>query len=113
MPAKGAGTRTVRIRFVKMLTEKNSMNIETEVPELRGFAMARMYFGAGHERREAAAQGAVQTATFVVPWSPEAAALTERDMIETESGRWGIHAVQQMDGHASDIEITTTRRKDR
>ena len=53
-------------------------------------AWARIRFGTGQERREAAQERAVQSATFECEWSATLAAVLITDRISFESEAWDI-----------------------
>jgi head-tail adaptor len=111
MPKIGTATaRTIRVQMLHCIVTENDLGQDTETITPGPYAFAQIKYSMGSERREAAAQGATSAATFIMPWSPEAAAMTERDMIRTDSGDWGIHGILKMDQYAARIEFTCVKR---
>lgn len=59
-------------------------------PIAKGAAWARVFWGSGQERREAAQQQASQTASFVVLANAVTRGITTRDRIVGAGGNWDI-----------------------
>ncbi|HEX8555774.1 MAG TPA: phage head closure protein [Sphingomonas sp.] len=70
-------------------------------------AWARVLFGTGQERREAAAEGASQSATFRVLSSAKTRTVTERFRILFDGRAWDITSIAPI-GVNDEIEFTAT-----
>ena len=108
-----AGNRDRQIQFLRSVvsTEAGSgVENESFVPGAR--AWAKVLFGTGSERREAAAAGGVQTATFRCLSNSALRAVTRRDRILFEGAEWGISAISQVGSQGHELEFTATVRNE-
>ena len=71
---------------------------------------ARVLFGSGQERRQAAADGATMTATFRVPSNSDTRSVTERDRIWFDERAWDIASIATI-GLNDEIDFTATASK--
>lgn len=74
-------------------------------------ALAQVRFGSSAERREAGTEGAIQVATFRVPWSSALAGVVARDRIAGAGGNWDITGFVPIGGEAGEIEFTAVQAK--
>lgn len=105
-----AGERTSRVIFLRPVKAENAMgeDEETGAPAVYARAWARVKYGNAAERRSAAQESAVQTATFAVPYSAKLAALTTADQVQFAGGIWDIRSAVPV-GDRDGIEVTATR----
>lgn len=68
-------------------------------------AWAKVLNGTGAERRQAAAEEAVQTAIFRVLRTPSIGEVTERDTIVARGTRWAIRGIAPRPGLDAEIEF--------
>ncbi len=94
---RSAGRRDCRITFERATVTKNSGGQQVE-SAWAGIAQAwaSILFGTGRERRAAAVEQAVNSATFVCNWSPTLAMVTERDRIIWDGQIFDIESVAPM-----------------
>lgn len=71
-------------------------------------AWARVRFGSGQERREAAQEAGVQAATFEVLWSPTLDDISITDRIQFDGAAWDITNRAPV-GLNSELHFTATR----
>jgi hypothetical protein len=71
-------------------------------------AWAAIFYGRGTERREAAIEGAEQSATFNVATNADLRAVRVTDVIQLGGDSWDITSVAPMD--RSEIDFTAVRR---
>lgn len=108
MAATAAGDRDRRIEFRALTVTRGGMGVEVEAFAHHGYAMAKVLHGRGSERRDAAAAGAVQSATFRVLATTKTRAVTERFRIRDDQAReWGIDGIAHIG--RTEIEFTATR----
>lgn len=86
---------------------ENAFGEPVEAWTTHRIAFAEVIYGSGSERRETAAKGAEQTATFRVLADPETMAVTPADRIQF-SGVWDITNVSPLDRDG--VEYTAIRR---
>lgn len=86
-----AGARDRLIEFQRPTYVRNELNENVEgVPEIIARAWARIRFGTGQERREAAQERASMTATFECLWTPILATVVETDRIVAFDKDWDV-----------------------
>lgn len=104
-----SGQRDRLITFQRATITRSTLGQETESwATTLGTAWASVLYGKGSERREAAAQGASNTATFRTLYNPTLAAVTEKDRI-VFNGNWNITSIALIG--RSEIEFTAVIRK--
>lgn len=103
-----AGSRSHKVTVERATVTRGALGGEVEgVWVTLAVAWAAMRQGTGRERREAAAQGASQPATFVFPRTEVLAGMTEKERIKYRGRIWDIHSiVDSLD--ESEIEVTAT-----
>jgi head-tail adaptor len=88
---RGAGDRNRLITFIRPVATQNDYGEEIEgAPATIVRARARVTYGSGQERREAAAQQASQSATFEVLWTPVLDGVQMTDRIQFDGADWNI-----------------------
>ena len=105
-----AGEYDKRIRFERAVASENSFGEDEETgwEPLGGAVWAKVSYGTGEDRRDAAQEGASIFATFRVRKSAATAAVTERDRISF--GRaWEISSIVPWGDR--DLEFTAKARK--
>jgi SPP1 family predicted phage head-tail adaptor len=108
-----AGKRDRKIEFERAtVTTEAGSGIETETFVSLTFAWAQVFFGTGSERREAAAAGGVQTATFRCLSNSALRGVTRRDRILFAGAKWGISAISQVGAQGHELEFTATVRSE-
>ena len=105
----GRGQCDRLITFERATITRDNMGQESEAWSTTiTTAYASVLYGTGNERREAAAQGASNTATFRTLYNPTLAGVTEKDRI-VYNGNWNITSIAII-GRA-EIEFTAVIRK--
>ena len=107
MTPAGARGRKILFRVASITTDQG---VETESFGDGPQAWARVTFGSGAERREAAAAGSVQAATFRVLSNAAVRAVTRRGRIVFDGDEWGITAIAPVGPQGAEIEFTATVR---
>lgn len=103
-----AGRRDRKITFLKPTATEDGLGVEVESFADHEAAWALVLFGSGQERRDAAAQGAVQSATFRVLSTARIREAAERWRIRDAADvEWGIELVTPIGRR--EIEFTATR----
>ncbi len=102
------GKRDSLIAFERPTTTTNDYGEEIEgTPTTVQQAWARVRFGTGQERREAAQERADQAATFECDWSETLAGITTTDRIRFDADVWDITSRAPL-GHR-EIHFTAIR----
>lgn len=106
-----AGTRNRRITFLRPDTNTDVYGGEIEAPGPDQLAseFAKVLFGTGQERREAAQETADQAATFICVWSPKLDAVKITDRIGFDAAEWDITNIAPV-GLNRELHFTGTRR---
>jgi head-tail adaptor len=97
----------IEIEQATVDTDAAGDDIEAWAPYISQLAEGRR--GAGQERREAALETAVETATFVIPWSPLTAAIKAKDRVQFQ-GTWDVTNVSESLAFRKWVEVTGTKR---
>lgn len=92
------------VTFQRAIVTQDDFGEEIEVWQSVATAWARVFWGRGNERREAAAERGEQPATFAVLSNTETRALTVRDRMISEGLLWDIVGVAPV--ARGEIEIT-------
>lgn len=102
-----AGPRTDLVAFNRATTGQDDYGEETEVWGEIGQEWAKVHYGRGDERRQAAMEQGQLPATFVVPDNAMTRTVTLKDHITFDGGDWNIQS--NIPGKPGDREITATR----
>lgn len=104
-----AGKRNKQITFQTPTTVKNSVGEKVETWGNDFAEWVQIFFGSGDERRQAAREQGVQTATFRALSNTRTRALDLTARILYDGSTWDIRAIVPMDdGH---IEFTAVRER--
>lgn len=110
----GAGKRREAIAFLRGIESRSSLGVVREgMPAVVGTRFANVRFGSSAERREAAADSAVQAATFRTLRDALTATITAEHKIRWDGLDWditGIALVRPAVG-AAELEFTATARR--
>lgn len=108
-----SGDLTERVEFQAPTLSKDAAGIETVSGWAKlADAWVAVRQGNGTERREAAAEAATATATFVARWTPTLGAVTETARILWNGTAYAIHAIAGGRRGEGRLEFTATMRKD-
>lgn len=106
----GAGQRDRKVIFQRATVTRSTLGVEKEGPwSDLGDAMARVLYGTGQERRDAAATGSSQAATFRVLANSMTRGVTTKDRISFDNLVWNITGSVPIGRH--EIEFTATAGK--
>jgi head-tail adaptor len=106
---RGAGDRNRLITFIRPVATQNGYGEDIGgEPATIVRARARVTYGSGQERREAAAQQASQTATFEVLWTPSLDGVLMTDRIAFDDADWNITS-RALVGLNREIHFTAVR----
>lgn len=103
-----AGVRDRLISFERATTTTDDYGDEVETWAEQATAWAKVLFGTGQERREAAQESASQVASFLVNWTPTLAQIGTTDRIQFDSAAWDITSVAPVGRH-DELHITAVR----
>jgi len=101
------GQRNRRISIEASTFTRNAMNEKVETWAMFTEAFAEVLFGTGQERRQAAQEGASQTATFIVLATPKTRQVGTKHRINALGGVWDITSAIPVG--MAEIHITATR----
>lgn len=109
----GVGDYDRLIAFHAATLAEDALGVETETfgstPAAQSWA--KVLFGTGQERRDGAAAGAVQTATFrVTAMDAAVRGITTRDIIRFDGADWGISSIAPVGPQGAELEFAATRR---
>lgn len=103
-----AGRRDQLVTFERFTATENDYGEQVETWGTYAIAWAAVFYGKGDERRQAAAEQRVQSATFNVLDYAETRALTLQDRLQHD-GVWDIVGIAPDTPRRGEIEITATR----
>ena len=94
----GAGQREHLVVFERPTVTEDELGQETEgVPTEIAQAYAQVRYGTAQEKREAAQEAGVQSATFICDPSTELATVTLKDRIRHDAVAWDITEIAPLD----------------
>lgn len=102
-----AGTRRDLITFSRATTTQDDYGEEIPGWAELGKEWAKVHYGRGDERRQAAMEQGQLPATFMVPDNSMTRGVTLKDRITFDEGEWDISA--NTPGKPGEREITATR----
>lgn len=106
---KRAGQRYSRIGLYSIVTVENDLGEPVGEGELLiARPMAMVNYGQGVERREAAANGTTQPATFTVLANTKTRSVTTRDIIRFAGAVWAVYDIAPLG--LREIQFTAKRR---
>jgi head-tail adaptor len=104
-----AGDRDTRITFERFSTSQDNYGEQVEAWSEIGSSMAKVFYGRGDERRQAAREQASKQATFNVGQNAVTRSLTEADRIKIGAVIWDIIDITPLG--KSEIDFTASRAK--
>lgn len=108
MPITPAGQRDRRIAFLRPTVTEDELGPEVETFVSAVQARAKVLYGTGRERRDAASVGVVQSATFRVLSTARVREVTERWRIRDDRDvDWGIGSISPIG--RTEIEFVATK----
>jgi head-tail adaptor len=107
MATTPAGDRDTRIVFERFASGRDGYGEQTEDWSEIGSSMAKVYFGRGDERRQAAREQASKQATFNVGRNAVTRSLTETDRIKVGTVIWDITDISPIG--KGEIDLTASR----
>lgn len=107
MATTPAGDRDTRIAFERFTSGQDGYGEQTEVWASIGTSMAKVYFGRGDERRQAAREQATKQATFNVAQNAVTRGITETDRIKVGAVTWDITDISPIG--KGEIDFTASR----
>lgn len=98
------------ITFQRVVTSESEFGepVKSSASEI-GRSWASVNYGRGDERRQAAIEGAKQSATFRVLKSATNSSVTYRDIIIFDGGEWDIDSIAPFERR--ELDFTATRRR--
>ena len=104
-----AGARTNRIVFERKAKGQDANGEEIETWSPLGGALAQVFFGRGDERRQAAQEGGIHTATFGVLSTALTRGVGYADRIAFAAAEWDITGIAPDTPKRGEIEFTAAR----
>lgn len=104
-----AGERTVSVVFERGVATTDDYGGETLAWSAVAAVQAKVLYGTGQERRQAAQEGSVQSATVMVNWTPSLAAVGAKDRITFHGSAWDIAAPGAPVGLNDELHFSVTR----
>lgn len=102
-----AGRRDKAIAFERAAIARGALGTKSAAGwAALGSRLAKVLYGSGSERRQAAVEGAVQTATFRVLADSLTNTVTERDRISFAGQAWDVTGIAPIG--SDEIEFTAT-----
>lgn len=108
-----AGERPTLVRFQRGTpngddyTDESSIDWETLTLDVK--VAAKVLYGTGQERRQAAQEGAEQAATIMVNWTPTLAGVVPKDRATFDGFEWDITAPPARVGLNDELHFTAVR----
>jgi head-tail adaptor len=104
-----AGNLDKRIRIERDTPSKDGHGNSVSNWALLTLAWAKVFYGLGVDRRQAAADNAAQTATFQIRRNATTQTITPADRVVFRGLNWEINGIAEFD--RDDIELTATATK--
>jgi len=105
----GSGNRDRLVNFFPRVKTEDDWGTEGEGDGTAIPAFAKVFYGRGSERREAAQAGSDQRATFNVLSSVQLRSADETWEIDYDGSRWAINAIVPI-GQNRELDFTATRK---
>lgn len=102
-----AGDRDTRIAFERLTSGQDNYGEQTESWDALGTSMAKVFYGRGDERRQAAREQANKQATFNVAQNAVTRGITETDRIKVGAVIWNITDISPIG--KGEIDFTAAR----
>jgi hypothetical protein len=108
-----AGERTTPVTFQRGTPVSDDYSSEASINwnnlSLEAEVMAKVLYGTGSERREAAQKAATQPATVMVNWTPTLAGITAKDRAVFDGFPWDITSPPARVGLNDELHFTVVR----
>jgi head-tail adaptor len=104
-----AGERTTLVTFESGTPTTDDYGGETLTWAAFATVMAKVLYGTGSERRQAAQEGAQQAATIMVNWTPELAAVVPKNRAAFDEIVWDINGPPARVGLNDELHFTAVR----
>ncbi len=104
-----AGERTTRATFERGTASTDDYGGETLVWASVTMAWAKVLYGTGAERRQAAQESADQPVTIMVNWTPPLATVGPKDRVSFDGFAWDITGIPARVGLNDEIHLTAIR----
>lgn len=104
-----AGERTTLVTFESGTASTDDYGGETLTWGTAATVMAKVLYGKGSERRQAAQEGAEQAVTIMVNFTPTLAALVPKDRATFDGVAWDITAPPARVGMNDELHFTAIR----
>lgn len=100
-----------KVQFLRATVTRNALGQEMTAFAVfsGGAAWAAVRWGSASERRDSAAQGAAQSATFRVRATAALLSVTVKDRLRFEGSDWGILGRASVGAQGSELEFTGER----
>lgn len=99
------GQRPHLVRIQRSVTATDDYGGETKTWHDLATAWARVRYGTGQERREAAQERATQAATFEFDWNPETSAIRPTDRLYCFDAVWDVASAVTIGANA-EVHVT-------
>lgn len=106
-----AGERPHYVKVQTKTVTTDDYGGETASWTTAAFAWARVRYGTGQERREAAQENASQVATFEMDWSPTLAAIRPDDRLYCFDTAWDVASAVVIGGN-EEVHVTAVANLD-
>lgn len=104
-----AGDRTILVTFERGTPTVDDYGGETMAWATLATVAAKVLYGTGSERRQAAQEGAEQAATIMVNWTPDLADIVPKDRAQFDGFIWDITAPPARVGMNDELHFTAVR----
>jgi head-tail adaptor len=108
-----AGERTTLVTFERGTPVGDDYTDEKSIDwndlQLEVTVMAKVLYGTGEERRQAAQEGATQAATIMVNWTPTLAGVVAKDRATFHAVAWDIDSAPARVGLNDELHFTVRR----
>lgn len=107
--ARGNADRLVSLLTRSVTVSALGGDVESFSAAVGGSFWAFVRYGSGAERRDAAAAGSVQPATFRAVTNAVLRAATTGDRLSFDGAQWGISAIAFVGPQGGEVEFTAVR----
>lgn len=104
-----AGDRTTLVTFERASVSSDDYGGETLTWASIERAWAKVLYGPGSERRQAAQEGADQAVTIMVNWTPALADVVPKDRASFDGFAWDINSPPARVGMNDELHFTAVR----
>ncbi len=104
-----AGERTTRVVFERGVATTDDYGGESLAWGVVATVQAKVLYGTGQERRQAAQEGSDQPSTVMVHWTPALASIGAKDRASFDGTVWDIASPPARVGHNDELHFSATR----